>query len=60
MNKLLPFVLARLAEPSTRLAIGTFFSLVGFHVQDFTLQAVFDILGAVGVLLGATTPEKTE
>lgn len=56
--KLLAFLLARLAEPSTYAGLGALLAAAGVHIDNSVLQAAIQLLVAGAGLAGVLIPEK--
>ncbi len=54
----LPFLLARLKEPSTYAGAGALLAAAGIHVDDTVLQAVIQVLVSLAGLAAMLTSEK--
>jgi hypothetical protein len=57
--KLLSFVLAWLAEPSTYAGLGALLAASGVHIDGIILRAVIQLLVASAGLAAVLLPEKT-
>jgi hypothetical protein len=57
--KLLGFVLARLAEPSTYAGLGALLAAGGVQIDGIILRAVIQLLVASAGLAAVLLPEKT-
>jgi hypothetical protein len=56
--KLVAFLVARLAEPSTYAGLGALLAAGGVHIDDAVLQAVIQLLVAIAGLAAILLPEQ--